>query len=177
MAWDQTAFNKFVSSLELRHFRAYELLINTDRTGNELPPQEIWPNIAATIHLLDLVRAHFHRSVVINSGYRAPEYNRRVGGAQLSQHQAFTALDFSVAGVSPREVGRLLRTWRDEGKWILVPFLPERVQWEGPAGEIPFKRLPHRDGDNGPEVKFVGGIGVYNTFTHLDTRGTNANWG
>lgn len=177
MAWDRTAFNQFVSSLELRYFRGYELLINTDRTGNEPPPQEIWPNIVATVRLLDLVRAHFRRPIVITSGYRAPEYNRKVGGAPLSQHQAFTALDFGVAGISPPEVGRLLRSWRDEGKWIPVPFLPERVQWQGPGGKIPFKRLPFRDGDNGPEVKFVGGIGVYNRFTHLDTRGINTNWG
>lgn len=52
---------------------------------------------------------HFGKPALISSCYRPLAYNRRVGGAKRSQHIARKALDFKIAGVSPRELGRYIR--------------------------------------------------------------------
>ena len=152
----------FLESLSLRYFAPEEFLINTDRPGNTLPPEEIWGNIALTAVLLDTVRSHFEASVVITSCYRAPEYNRRIGGRPFSQHQAFTAIDFSVAMVPAREGADFCRQLR--GHPVLLPPGIRRVQWDS----APFKEIE--------EHRFVGGVGSYSRFVHIDTRGINATW-
>lgn len=48
-------------------------------------------------------------SVHINSGYRSPGHNRRVGGARNSQHVACRAADIKVWGVSKYALARFLR--------------------------------------------------------------------
>jgi len=44
------------------------------------------------------------KPVIINSGYRTPEHNRKVGGAANSQHLYGRAADIVVKGVSPSKV-------------------------------------------------------------------------
>lgn len=56
------------------------------------------------VEVLEDIRAHFARPVVIYSAYRCPEHNRRVGGAVASQHLVGTAADIKVVGVSPPDV-------------------------------------------------------------------------
>ena len=115
----------YLDDLGLEHFQPYEFLIATDRPGNERPPLAILPNIVPTAIVLDAVRKHYGRAIVITSCYRAPAYNRRVGGARLSQHQAFTATDFGVAGTPARDVAELLRSWR--GRWFDAPRRISRI--------------------------------------------------
>ncbi|HEX6862323.1 MAG TPA: D-Ala-D-Ala carboxypeptidase family metallohydrolase [Thermoanaerobaculia bacterium] len=175
-ATGRAKLEEFIEALDLKYFTAAELLIHTDRPWNALPPSELWPNIAPTAKLLDEVREHFARPVVITSCYRAPDYNRRIGGAPLSQHQAFTAVDFAVSGVPPKRVAAFLRGLREGGHWIDLPEHPKRMRLYAPAGPVPFAELPTR-ASGGPAVRFAGGVAAYPSFTHLDTRGLNANWG
>lgn len=51
----------------------------------------------------------------VNSAYRSPEYNAKVGGAQNSQHMHGTALDLNMAGMSPEDRARLLTAAMDAG--------------------------------------------------------------
>lgn len=44
------------------------------------------------------------KPIIINSGYRTPEHNRKVGGAANSQHLYGRAADIVVKGVSPSRV-------------------------------------------------------------------------
>lgn len=53
---------------------------------------------------LQKIRDHFGKAVTINSAYRTPTYNKKVGGATYSQHQYGTAADIVVYGVSPDTV-------------------------------------------------------------------------
>lgn len=56
--------------------------------------------------------------IIVISGYRSPEYNRRIGGATRSQHMNACAADIKVPGVEPAEVhatiDRLIREGRME---------------------------------------------------------------
>lgn len=57
---------------------------------------------------LEVLRAKLGgRAVTVISGYRGPEYNRRVGGARASQHLQGRAADIQVEGVAPAEVHRV----------------------------------------------------------------------
>lgn len=58
------------------------------------------------VDLLEAIREHFGRPVLINSGYRTPAHNRRSGGSPNSQHLAGMAADIRVPGVDVEEVAR-----------------------------------------------------------------------
>jgi len=84
--------------------------------------------------LLKLERLRYNlgnKPITINSGYRTPAHNKRVGGASKSQHLYGKAADIVVKGVSPSRV--------------------------------------YAAAD-----KLFNGVGKYNTFTHVDTRGYKA---
>jgi uncharacterized protein YcbK (DUF882 family) len=51
--------------------------------------------------------------VRVNSWYRCPEYNARIGGASDSQHLYGRAIDFTVKHLSPRQVQARLARHRD----------------------------------------------------------------
>lgn len=51
------------------------------------------------------------RPIRVNSWYRDPMTNKRVGGARFSRHLRGDAVDFVVKGVSPKDVYRELDTW------------------------------------------------------------------
>jgi uncharacterized protein YcbK (DUF882 family) len=58
----------------------------------------------ALVTILQKVRTHFGKAVTINSAYRTPTHNKKVGGAAYSQHLYGTAADIVVKGVAPKTV-------------------------------------------------------------------------
>ncbi|QDY70127.1 D-Ala-D-Ala carboxypeptidase family metallohydrolase [Qingshengfaniella alkalisoli] len=56
------------------------------------------------VQVLERVRLHYGKPVVINSGCRCASYNARVGGASGSQHLIGRAADIRISGVDPDEV-------------------------------------------------------------------------
>ena len=64
----------------------------------------------ALVEVLEKIRAHFGKPVVIHSGYRTETKNKAVGGAAYSQHKYGTAADISIGGVSPAKVAAYAET-------------------------------------------------------------------
>ena len=62
------------------------------------------------VAVLQQIRSHFGKPVTINSGYRTPAQNKKVGGAAYSQHLYGTAADIQVKGVSPKLVAAYAET-------------------------------------------------------------------
>ena len=154
---------QYLESFNLQWFGPDELLIGCDRPGNSLPRRELWPNIKLAALVLDVIRARFDRPAIVTSTFRARAYNARVGGSPTSQHQAFCAIDFVMAGTSPREVARHARSLRG----VPIPGFragDDRV----PVPGIEFKEIS--------DSKFQGGVGDYSNFCHLDTRGCKRDW-
>lgn len=59
-------------------------------------------------HLLDPIRESIGRPILINSGYRSPEHNRRVGGSPTSDHLRGLAADIRIAGLMGPEIKELI---------------------------------------------------------------------
>lgn len=58
------------------------------------------------IHLLQDMRDHFNKPIIICSAYRCPEHNKKVGGVENSQHLLGIAYDIKIEGVTPLEVAK-----------------------------------------------------------------------
>ena len=57
-------------------------------------------------NVLQNIRTHFNQPVTINSAYRTPEYNKKIGGATNSYHMKGRAFDIVVKGYTPAEVAQ-----------------------------------------------------------------------
>lgn len=88
------------------------------------------------VNLLQLIRLHFGKPVIINSAYRTKAHNAAVGGSPRSQHMLGTAADIRISGVEPLAIAQYAE-----------------------------KLMPD-----------CGGIGLYNSFTHVDVRAKRTRW-
>ena len=71
---------------------------------NSPTPEHIENMRAVCEKILEPVRAHFGKPVTINSSYRSPALNNRVGGSKTSQHCNGEAVDFEIPGISNKVV-------------------------------------------------------------------------
>lgn len=62
------------------------------------------------VTILQKIRNHFGKPVIINSAYRTVGKNNAVGGVARSQHLYGTAADIHIVGVSPKEVAKYAET-------------------------------------------------------------------
>lgn len=67
------------------------------------------------VEILQAVRSHFDAPVSITSAYRTESHNKSVGGAASSYHVKGQAADFTVTGVSNREVAKFLQSMGVKG--------------------------------------------------------------
>jgi len=78
--------------------------------------EEGWTRIDVKARVLLMrVQARFGRRLQVNSGYRSPAYNARVGGAGNSQHMSGMALDIFWNGINTQNREDFIRIAREEG--------------------------------------------------------------
>jgi len=107
--------------------------------GTPVPP-ELLSNVKELADNLQVLRDFLGTSLHINSGYRSPAYNKKIGGAKLSQHVEGKAADISSLKFTPEQIHAAILQLIGEGKMK------------------------------------QGGLGIYNSWIHYDTRGTAARW-
>lgn len=92
------------------------------------------------VMVLQSIRSHFGAAVTINSGYRTPQYNTKVGGVAQSQHCYGTAADITVKGQTPAAVAayarQLMPDWGGVGVYSQKGFThidirEARADWNG----------------------------------------------
>ena len=62
----------------------------------------------AVLEGLEKLRKIIGKPIIINSGYRTEEYNKKVGGAKDSQHCLGNAIDFHIDGLSSTQIYDIL---------------------------------------------------------------------
>jgi uncharacterized protein YcbK (DUF882 family) len=97
-----------------------------------LPAQGIDPKLLA---LLEDIRTHFGAPIKINSGYRSPEHNAKVGGAKGSYHVKGMAADIVVRGVPAKVVYNYLAGMHTGGvgkysRFTHVDVRDGKARWE-----------------------------------------------
>ena len=108
-------------------------------------------NFIDHVDRLQVFREWYNRPMVINSGYRTVNYNKRVGGSPKSKHIEGIATDFKL----PQE----FYNFDDKRKKVFLE-------------NVKNKWYEICENDN-----LGGGVGWYDTFIHLDSRsGRKAFW-
>ena len=76
---------------------------------NTPPPQALANLQALATAVLQPVRDHFARGVKVNSGYRSPDVNAKVGGSRTSDHCQGMAADIEIPGVANHELAEWIQ--------------------------------------------------------------------
>lgn len=117
----------FLNNLKIsKNFKLYEFQC---KDGNGVVKID-----SVLVDKLQELRDLIGKPVIINSAYRTPEYNKKVGGSPNSQHLLGKAADIRVNGLTPKQLANYC----------------EKIGF--------------------------GGIGIYKTFVHVDTRQGKARW-
>jgi uncharacterized protein YcbK (DUF882 family) len=118
-----------------KNFTLSELTISQEaaRSGiKNVPTQSSLANLKALCeNILQPLRDRVRRPIVVSSGFRSVTINRRIGGANGSQHTKGQAVDFTIPGMSVAETVLLIRRMElpfdqliDEEAWVHVSYGP-----------------------------------------------------
>ena len=75
--------------------------------------------------ILEPVRAKFSKPIMINSGFRSLEVNRKLGSSDSSQHVKGQAVDFEIAGIHNLKVAHWVKENCDFDQLILEFYQPD----------------------------------------------------
>ena len=64
-----------------------------------IPSHEAIANLKRLCEWLEVLREKASQPIIINSGYRSPQLNRKVGGAPTSNHLSGCAVDIRTNGM------------------------------------------------------------------------------
>jgi uncharacterized protein YcbK (DUF882 family) len=81
-------------------------------------PLEVYENIIKLASQLQFLRDYTGRPITINSAYRCPEHNAKVGGSKTSQHLLGKAADITIQSLKPAEVYALIEQLIDMGHML-----------------------------------------------------------
>lgn len=118
------------------HFTLDELTVSQTaaRLGlSNAPPAAVVAELRRLAEaILQPLRNHLGRPIVVSSGYRSPAVNAAVGGALASAHMSGRAADITVPGLTPLEVCQRIRVLglpfdqliHEFGAWCHVAIAP-----------------------------------------------------
>lgn len=85
------------------------------RDGTEIPCN-LLPNVTKLATQLQVLRDYLGESIHVNSGYRTPAYNKRVGGKSASQHLQAKAADITCKSKTPKQLAAVIEKLITAGK-------------------------------------------------------------
>jgi uncharacterized protein YcbK (DUF882 family) len=98
---------KLTANFTLREFECND--------GTTVPEKYI-SNVNKLAYNLQVLRDELKKPIHINSGYRHPAYNKRIGGAKFSQHLTASASDITVRDITPKKLARTILKLIKQGK-------------------------------------------------------------
>lgn len=79
-------------------------------------PAELMPNVKELAANLQVLRNEIGEPIRINSAYRHPAYNKRIGGAPSSQHLKAKAADITAKSYTPKRLAAVIEMLINAGK-------------------------------------------------------------
>ena len=67
-------------------------------------PEKYIDNVKEVARNLQIIRDYIGEPIRINSAYRTPTYNKRIGGAKASQHLTASAADITCKSLTPKQL-------------------------------------------------------------------------
>ena len=90
------------------------------------PTEEALSNLQKlATHILQPVRDHFGKPLIITSGYRSPELCLKIGSTTTSQHTKGQAADFEIGGIANKDLSDWIHQNLDYDQLILEFWKPE----------------------------------------------------
>ena len=81
------------------HFTLGEMTVSNHKEVYNIPSHEAIANLANLSKWLEVLRERAGTPIIINSGYRSPQLNRKIGGAANSNHLTGCAADIRTSGM------------------------------------------------------------------------------
>lgn len=100
-------FWKFRKNMDNKLTKNFTLDEFQSKDGAEMPA-DVLVNIKKLAKNLQVIRDYFNLPIKINSAYRSPAHNAKVGGVKNSQHVKGQAADIVIQGKTPREIAEQL---------------------------------------------------------------------
>lgn len=85
------------------------------KDGTPVPP-ELMQNVQLLAINLQALRDYLGAPIHVNSGYRTPAYNAKVGGKKASQHMLAKAADITTKNKTPRQLAAIIEKLISQGK-------------------------------------------------------------
>jgi hypothetical protein len=76
---------------------------------NNPGPDELNNLLNLCANVLQPIRNHYQKGVKVNSGYRSPDVNAKVGGSRTSDHCRGMAADIEIPGVPNAELAKWIK--------------------------------------------------------------------
>ena len=112
------------------HFKLGEFTRNSHSDIYNVPTHEAIYNMKNLCKWLEVLRQRSGGPVRINSGYRSPQLNKKVGGAPTSNHLTGCAADIRVTGMEQLiRYATILLDYADESKQDFDELLIEKNRY------------------------------------------------
>jgi uncharacterized protein YcbK (DUF882 family) len=85
------------------------------KDGTQVPEKYLC-NVQTLAYNLQVLRDYLGEPVRLNSGYRTPSYNKKVGGKPASKHLTAEAADITVKSKSPKQLAVIIEKLISQGK-------------------------------------------------------------
>jgi hypothetical protein len=108
--------------------------------NNSMNSGQLAKAMALAINCFEPIREHLGKPIRVNSGYRSPAVNKRIGGALTSQHSLGEAIDLDLHD-------------RDLFEWIIDNVVFDQLIYEaGNDTEAAWFHISYREGRNRKQV-------------------------
>mgnify|MGYP002477970324 CR=1 FL=1 len=108
--------------------------------NNEMNSGQLAKAIKLAENCFEPIREHLGKPIKVNSGYRSPAVNKRIGGATTSQHSLGEAIDLDLHD-------------RDLFEWIIDNVIFDQLIFEGGTEDVAsWFHISYREGRNRKEV-------------------------
>jgi hypothetical protein len=95
-----------------------------------IPSHEAIANLKRVCGWLEVLRKRYGGPIIINSGYRSPQLNRKIGGVATSNHLTGCAVDIRVTGMEQaKQYAAILLDYADESHQDFDELLIEKNRY------------------------------------------------